>query len=463
MLFAAAMVCFTGLSRAAQSAATAVVETKKAVSGKITHQISASGRIEAGSAFDVLVPEGIKIEKIYAKEGDEVKKGDVLFATAGNTKLARAREDFLAWERKASMDANEYTEQYLQAYEDWRRYLAKTEGWYWKAEDDLKEDELELAVRETEFAYLNAYKTYLDGYAEEEKIRLGSLTGDLERAQGKTEDAQNTCQKLQKEENAAKKEYWAYKRNRERPYQFSRKDEEKTYREALEKAIPGCRNALQEYESGLLTKLRAAEDSFSSSMDEAGNVISPVSGVIRELSAKEGALTAASACAVIALSDGEKEVRVQADAALESYLAVGDACVLKKYGAADGIGGSAITEVKYNEKDAAFLDLTVEVHGDGLSVGDMVTVDVSKQSETYPFVLPLDSIRMESGETYVLAVKERDGILGKVLEAEKLSVKILEQNSDYAAVSSDGIADREIIVGTDREVEAEGRVRKRVL
>lgn len=463
VLFIVLMGCFTFVSKAAQSVTTAVVETKKAVSGKITHEISASGRIETGREFAVLVPEGLRVTEICVEEGDEIAEGAALFATAGNAKLERAREDFLSWERKASMNLSGFSDKYLQAYEDWQRYLARTEGWYWKAEDDLQEDELELAVREKEYAYFNKCRTYFDDLAAEEKIRTGSLSGDVGRAGSAAVKAQKACQELQKELNAAKSAYWDYKRSRERSYQFARKDDEKKYREALEKAIPEYQGAIEDYEGELLAKTRAVEDASSSYMDEAGNVSSPISGVVQEIAVKEGAATPASASVVIAEASQKKQLRVQIGADMEKYLSVGDACILKKYGDSEEIRGQAVTKIAYDEKDASLLDVTVEVHEESLSVGDMVTADFSKQSEQYPLVVPLDAIHMESGETYVLALKEREGILGKTLEAEKLSVRILEQNGDYAAVSSDGIADREIIVRTDREMDAGSRVRKKVV
>ena len=463
ILFVTFMVCFTFVSRAAQSAATAVVETKKAVSGRITHEISASGRIEAGSEFAVLVPEGLQVTEICAEEGDEIEEGALLFRTAGNTTLARAGEDFLSWERKASMDLSGLSDKYLQAYEDWQRYLAKTEGWYWKAEDDLQEDELELAVREKEYEYFHSCRVYFNDLAAEAKIRLGSLSGDAGRAESAAVKAQKACQKLQKKLNTAKNEYWAYKRNRERSYQFARKDDEKKYREALEKAIPEYEGAIGDYESELLAKIRAVEDASGGCMDENGNVFSPAAGVIQEIDVKEGAMTPSSASAVIAVSSQKKQLRVQISADMEKYLSAGDECVLKKYGASEEIRGQTVTKIAYDEKDASLLDVTVEVQEESLSVGDMVTADFSKQSEPYPLVVPLDSIHMEAGETYVLALKEREGILGKILEAEKLSVKILEQNGDYAAVSSDELADREIIVRADRATDAGSRVRKKVV
>lgn len=462
IIFAAVMLCFTFVSGAAQSVTTAIVETKKALSGRITHEIRSSGKVEAGSEFAVLVPEGLLVEEICIKEGDKVERGAVLFKTSGNTKLKRAREDFLSWERKETMNLNGLRDAYLLAYEEWQRYLAKTGGWYWKAEDDQMEDELELAFRETEFKYFESCKEYFSSYAEEEKIGMGLFTGDLETAKSKTKKALRTCQKLQKEWNTAQNEYWEYKRNRERTYQFTRKDDEKKCREALEKAIPEYRNVLKDYEDAFLTKVRAIEDSSSNYMDEEGSIFSAVSGVIRKVNIKAGELSPSSAVVVLAVSSEKKQVQVQVSADMEEYLAIGDQCTLKKYGSSEEIGGQVIANITYNEKDTSLLDVTVEIQNDELSIGDMVTVEINKQSGQYSFVVPLDAIRMESGETYVLAVRETEGILGTLLITEKVSVKILEKNSDYAAIASDNVLDKDIVVKTDREVEAGSRIRKKV-
>lgn len=462
IIFMAAIIGFTFVSRAAQSITTAIVETKKAVSGKISHEISSSGKIESASEYVIQVPEGLWVKELSVKEGDEVEQDTLLFVTSGNTNLMRVREDFLAWERKASMNLSGLADTYLQAYEDWQRYLVKTKNWYWKADDDLKEDELELTVREKEYEYFDCCKTYYINFATEEKIRLGLLTGNLENANKVTVNSQKDCQKLQKELNTAQDEYWKYKRSRERSYQFSRQEDEKKCREALEKAIPEYKEALGEYEGDLFTKVRAIEDAFNSYIDEEGNVFTTIPGIVQEINIKEGATTPASASIVIAMLTQKKQVQIQVSADMEEYLSIGDESILKKYGTSEEISGQRITNIEYNEKDNALLDITVETDDEFLGIGDMVAVEINKQSEQYSFVLPLDCIHIESGNTYILALKETEGILGSILKAEKLSVKILEKNSDYVAVTSDEIADREIIVRTDREVEAGSRIRKKV-
>lgn len=147
---------------------------------------------------------------------------------------------------------------------------------------------------------------------------------------------------------------------------------------------------------------------------------------------------------------------------MEGYITEGDPCVLKKYGSSDEIGGQSVIEVTYNEKDDSLLDVTIEADDDTLTVGDMVTANIIKQSEQYSYVVPLGAIHIGEGGTYLFALEETEGVLGVVLEAEKVSVRILEQNSDYAAISLDEAPEREIIVGSDRAVEAGGRIRRKI-
>lgn len=441
------IIVFTAVSRISNSITTAAATTQKAVSGRITHKISASGKVESASEFAVLVPENLSVEEVCVKEGELVEAGGILLQTAGNTPLSRAKEDFSAWERKASIDLQESADAYLLAYEEWQRYLSDTKGWYWKADDDQKEDGLELSVREKEYQYFKCYKQYLENYRNKEK----------------RPKSHSECEAAQSELTAAKNEYWEYRQTRERPYQFIRKEDEKKYREALEKAVPVYRDALEEYENSRILKIRQIEDASSSLLDENGDVTAPVSGIVKEIRVKEGEKTTSSAAVVIAESTGKKRITVQVGADMEEYLAPGDSSVLKRYGSGEEITGQPVTDVRYNEEDSSLLDVTVEVLDDTLSVGDLVTVEISKQSEQYPFVIPNDAVHMGQGETFVFAVKESESILGFTLKAEKLPIKILERSGDYAAISGEGILDAQIVTGTDREIEEGSRIRKKVL
>ncbi|MDO5423075.1 MAG: hypothetical protein Q4F41_05055 [Eubacteriales bacterium] len=501
--FLAAMVLFTFLSRAAASMTTAVVGTTKAVSGRITHTVSALGKVEAGVKYAVLVPENRYVEEVYGKEGDTVEEGEPLLRVSENTALRRAEEDLFVWEKEGMRELQEAEEVYLAAYEAWQAYLEKTASWYWKADDDLEEDRLELAMREKEYEYFGEYQEYLEMYLEmwesgersgQEALQEASGTGQSEGEQsgqkasgtGQSEGeasgqetggegqsgqengqaAQNELQEALREVwnglQSAQEAYWEYQRSRERTYQFSRPDAETSCQEALEEAIPAYQSALQEFEEAMLKYTRAVEDATDSSTDNEGNVLAPVSGTIESIDVKIGEKTSAAEAAVIAAVSDEKQLTAELSSEYETELVIGASVSLKKYGSTEELAEGVIKKIAWVGTDTSVLQVTIVTEEASLELGDLVTADFSRQTESYSMVLPTGALRSENGETFVLAVSEKEGILGTILEAEKIRVTVLDKNSDYAAVSGDGISDREIILETDREIQAGSRIRKEV-
>lgn len=84
------------------------------------------------------------------------------------------------------------------------------------------------------------------------------------------------------------------------------------------------------------------------------------------------------------------------------------------------------------------------------------------QSERYDMLVPLDAVYADCDGAYVLVVKEKPGILGTVLEAQKVDVEIMDKNGSYAAISAADISGQDIIIRSDREVKDGSRVRKKV-
>ncbi len=77
--FFAAMVCFTVLSRAADQAGIAVVQTERPQNRMIEHTVRAAGRVVQNQELAVTTEPDQRVQAIYVNEGDRVAKGDLLF------------------------------------------------------------------------------------------------------------------------------------------------------------------------------------------------------------------------------------------------------------------------------------------------------------------------------------------------------------------------------------------------
>lgn len=77
--FLAVMLLFTFLSRAADSLSIARVSVKKAERGKINHTVKGTGTVVQNREQAVSTLSGQTVKSIYVEEGQQVKKGDLLF------------------------------------------------------------------------------------------------------------------------------------------------------------------------------------------------------------------------------------------------------------------------------------------------------------------------------------------------------------------------------------------------
>ena len=85
VIFFAAMLVFTFLSRAADSLNVANVDTKKMQNQVIAHNVKGTGKVEGTKEQAVFVLAGQMVEQVFAKEGQNVKKGETLFVLNQDT------------------------------------------------------------------------------------------------------------------------------------------------------------------------------------------------------------------------------------------------------------------------------------------------------------------------------------------------------------------------------------------
>lgn len=79
-------------------------------------------------------------------------------------------------------------------------------------------------------------------------------------------------------------------------------------------------------------------------------------------------------------------------------------------------------------------------------------MEVTTTSEIYDYVVPLKALRDESGKC-VYVLEEKNGILGTEISARSLTVRLLEQNEDYAAIADELLAgDMKIVTECDKEL-----------
>ena len=77
---------------------------------------------------------------------------------------------------------------------------------------------------------------------------------------------------------------------------------------------------------------------------------------------------------------------------------------------------------------------------------------MTSTSEIYDYVVPLKALHNEGGNC-VYVLEEKNGILGTELSVRSLTVRLLEQNEDYAAIADELLTgDIKIVTESDKEL-----------
>ena len=79
-------------------------------------------------------------------------------------------------------------------------------------------------------------------------------------------------------------------------------------------------------------------------------------------------------------------------------------------------------------------------------------MEVTSTSEIYDYVVPLKALHNEGGNC-VYVLEEKNGILGTELSVRSLTVRLLDQNEDYAAIADELLTgDIKIVTESDKEL-----------
>jgi len=84
IIFLAAMLVLTFFSNTIMNRSLAEITTERVNSGKLTERLRASGAVMSNQSWDVTVEGNKTIDTLMCKNGQEVKKGDVLFTVSGS-------------------------------------------------------------------------------------------------------------------------------------------------------------------------------------------------------------------------------------------------------------------------------------------------------------------------------------------------------------------------------------------
>ena len=513
-IFFSCMICFTILSRAANQAGIAAVATERPQNMMITHSVKVSGRIVQNQALAVTTEPDQRVTAIYVREGERVKKGDLLFevdpllleekilyqrqemekqrlqvqdaksqkdvsAQQKANEQAQASEQYSLTTRSAAVQLSRAKENLEEAKKKLKEFQPSSNV---VQEESMVESALEQALEEKSEAYIQANQelSSLQWQIENEVDSLPDLNALTDEQDGDDlpdlnaiTDGQDTdiiideieidSRPLNEEE---KKQLEQSVRNK---YEQKLASARKKVEVALEEKEAAVISGRAVYSAGIPDPLNSSDrmneityeqmelslQKLEKLKEENGKIYAGTDGLILDVSIQTGEKTTDTMAVLMA--DLEKGCRFYGDISKEQekYIGVGDLVSLEGGNGKTKVEELPVETVTEDEEDGNLYHITVQIPADVFEIGMAVSLEYTKKSQAYPLTVPLSALHLdEKNQSYVLVAEEYASIMGEGMQARKVPVTVLEKNEEYAALAQGTLdSSQEIIVSSNKTIE----------
>lgn len=503
-VFFAVMILLTALSRAADTLTIAEVTAERAKSGALTHTAVGRGSMEGKSQRLIYAVENLPVRALLYQKGAKVRAGDAIIELdaqgieAALEKLQAELDKLLGERAQAALEEREAEAAQTPGAQ---AELAQAQAAVERAQGELEraqataaeqaqkkldearaalEDaqaELDKAVREASRAVEDA-QAALDGAKDEEKKaaqdKLQRAKDDLLLARKEAERKVNTADAAAgearraqdalaadpaRDEGARAAQSALIERQEalsaaERKLQEAQDADERAAK-ARESAQKQARLKLEALQIDIERKW-AEVDALKQLQADGGLLRAPADGTIAALSCEAGKRTTDEAAA--ALFDEAAGLTVQISLTEEQarFVSPGDAAQLTPAGKREAVSGSVAAVLQTAEGAQAVIEAEA---GQGLAVGASVEVALSRKTDSYRQCLPLSALHSDSSGDFVLVIRERNGVLGMSMTAQRVPVEVLDEDGSRAAVSGALMEEDLVIIESDKEIGTGDRVR----
>lgn len=393
------MIGCTMLSRFADSLTIPVIKTEKPKVKTMVDEVKAEGRVVKNREEKIPTTEGLKIEYVNVSVGALIKAGDVLVEL--NTEDLQKKIDEI--NENISRDEKALA----RAKEDYNRAIAS------------KNSNVSNALVE-----MNKAKKALEDYQalpeeEKDKAMEESLKGDYESKKSMhasaVAEANDTVD--------------------------------------LDRTLQDVKDSLKldEYyeELGKLQPL----------LDANGKVTSPKEGIVTSVFAENGGVTSD---AVVSIADKESGYKFvgQIESSKRTTVKQGQTVALQ-LSSGGYVENLTIEAISKSEESADFLNVTVVLPAGTGEIDDTGEIIISSQAKKYSTCVPLAALRQgDNNSYYVLAVAEKETVLGSEKVARKYEVQIEKKDNEFAALKEGSFSRSEqVIISSNKTVEDGDRVR----
>lgn len=519
--FLVVMALLTVLSRAAANIITPRVTCTAPQKTALKYKVTATGTVKEKQQQAVNTVPGIRVKKVLVSEGDHVSEQDVLFEVDmedleekillknreleklklslkdsreksrpeqqnKNTEQSRAEEDYSRTKESLDAKVQQAYEALAEAQNRLEEFDSQSSGEQENLPDSVEEaliqasDEKHQLLEQAE-ADADQKKALLEQAKTEQKPQeiLAALEKDAEEAENAIQSARDAC-------TSADEALETWQASQEALENQSAGEQRQVLADACTQAENAYEDALRLREEGLADAQRKMEDTrkptvpdstpkttememktlqteldkYTALQKAGGQILSPAEGIVRKVHVEAGSATGEGSS--ITLADLSSGYRYTASIPKEQaeIITDGDAVTLKSADGKKTAEGLTIQSITENKENPDLTDITADIEKGEFDADESAVLYAEMNSAVYPCVVPLEALRMEDNQYFVLTVQETENILGNELTAVRINVEVLEKNNTMAALKADGLdADSQIILSSQKTVKAGDRIR----
>lgn len=422
-VFMAVMLVMTYVSRMVYVSRMPQIHWTNPIASSIQKKLQVDGTVESVNSQAVTGLDGLLVKKVCVTAGDLMAPDTVLYEVDVEdlmTQLSRLEAEEQVWQGQVQAQRREAQEEITRAQEDYDISVAELDREIAEETallEDLMEDlDTHLFRIPEEDASDEIWIAWAD-----ERLRMDR---EIEAKKRAIEDANFRKEKILKQADR------------------SIEDAKQAQSEVTGAYAPSF---------SAIGQVQAREDkieAWKQLVEEEGKVRAGQEGTVLEVMLQSGMRMGSEA--VIRYVDDESGQVFSTVISQEqkSLLHTGDSVHLSFPGSSEEVSETVDSIVQENG------GYTVKIYLEpGVARGRTEGVmEVTSTSEIYDYVVPVKALHNE-GSNCVYVLEERNGILGTELGVRSLTVRLLDQNEDYAAIADELLSgDMKIVTESDKEL-----------
>lgn len=192
--------------------------------------------------------------------------------------------------------------------------------------------------------------------------------------------------------------------------------------------------------------------------EEGGQLKAPSAGIIGEVKVKKGDTTTQGDLLVFVRDTSEYILEAHLSKEEAEYIQIGDQVQVTLEGEKTPLENTVVENIVPVQGDTdgkKKVSISVPKGEPGMSA----TLKVTKESDKYRYILPIEALKEDNGSQYILVAKQQTTTLGEQIIAERVEVMVRDKNQSSVAVEGPlGVEDR-VIIRSNKPILAGDRVR----